>query len=249
MITISMFGKWVLKIPDRYMDGSAMSNELGSLSPFIRSIILRPDLVAIDTYCYKRIVEYCKGAQSVAEYFAGVGIMTLLAEEILHPKFHWISDYSDDCVAFLQDVLCTKYANINCEKRDAFNMQPYQVHSYDLISLDCNMSYGKLVNDPRYRSLVSMTVKKCPKFIHMSDKAAAYFHVNKSKYTKHFGFNVDSIEDYLVGLSLCFRDFGYHISYAIGYKTASHILLTKGIAGSFDFEWVDRADDVDIFSS
>lgn len=241
MITIRMFDKWTINIPDKYI---AEDDKRSVISSYIAQVVQHANYVAKNIYCYKSVIEHCNGVKTVADYMVGAGIMSTLIEEIIKPSQHYTSDIDDNCIAFVNDMIVPKYSAMQpCEKCDLFAMS--EIIKHDLVSVDFGLSYGRLINDKHYRAVLDNIAAGGSKYIHMSDKTIAYFYVNKAKYA-NYPFKVDTIEDYLWGLSNYFNGhYGYHLSFVVGHKSCLHLLFEAGkVVTPFDYEIVTHTPDV-----
>lgn len=227
MMKLTLCGQWPMVIDDANFIG--IDNKLKSMSSFLRSVALRGDDVAKDVYCYNAVAEILARAgnvESVAEFFAGAGLMTLLIQQQVNPTTHFVSDLDANCVAHLHQAFDGSHG-MQVEQLDASELSYSDMCNWDFISLDYNASYGKLVDSKSFHSrLLDKAVNGHTPFVHMSDKSLAYFHTNKIKYAAKMGRRIDNVDDFVGGESEFFyREYGYSLMHVAYYRSAAHLLL------------------------
>lgn len=224
---VRLCGQWDMDISDDSFAG--VDNRLGSLSPFLRSMVLRGDDVARDVYCYHDIIQHLadnNGVTKVCELFAGVGLMTMLIRHMIDPLYHWVSDIDAHCVAHLQSVFGS-FPYTQIAQLDALELKSSELMGFDFVSLDYNASYGKLRNAKSLHSKVlDATTLAEVRYIHMTDKSVAYFGVNRRKYEALMNCRIDNVADFLMAESeFFFKEYGYSMTRALYHSCVAHLLL------------------------
>lgn len=237
---IVLLGKYTMELVED--DCVGINNDLGSLSPYIRSVVLHTKECSIDVMCYHEVARRVGRIPTVAEYFAGVGIMTLFIQQLCKPAVHIVSDFSPQCVDHLSRTFKARPGVEVKAAGDAFTRDDLLVG--DFTSIDYNMTYTKIRSDTVHRRLLDKIVAAKPKYIHMSDKSMAYFHVNKGKYAESMGISINEVADYVGGLNdYMFDEYGYGIIYYAHYRTAGHILMRSSIrSGDYSCDIEDMSE-------
>jgi len=146
---------------------------------------------------------------TVAEYFAGVGIMATILRGLFHPPVHYLADIDAECV----EQLSAAFPDLQPKNSDACYamLEPRPV---ELQVLDFH-SFTILHGMRKWASQLEAIFRTKPSHVMITDTAASYLPATKSVYTRVTGWPIASIEDYSEALSSWLhKSYGYRITKA-----------------------------------
>lgn len=162
----------------------------------------------------------------IYEAFAGVGLAATIWNKLFPETFVESFDLDQDCVDIYNDLLLPRsrayLGDTLTEFKEMFVPENWAA------SLDFNkytiMDLRGRPEGKFKQQLVSLVAERNPKWIHITDSAVRYFHLNWERYgleVKDFGYYVDAF-------SIEFKkSYGYEIVHWTNYFAASYFLLER----------------------
>lgn len=148
---------------------------------------------------------------SVAEPFGGLGIASVIIENMLEPTTHLVTEIDDDCVKQLNYAL-SMYPNIRVDKGDAKQVLLFPLDA-DLYVLDfASFTINQYAD---WREQFKNILSRRPVAVTWYDSSASHLHLHKQRYSAIFGLSVSCREDYARAMSqFMWTEHGYSITHA-----------------------------------
>lgn len=178
--------------------------------------------------CFEWLIKDIPIGLSVAEYFGGIGLQSVIIRNIIRPMVHYILDLDKDCFGQLTM---------------AFGDEP----GVAVMQLDATVSMTTIRADIAILDFPSMTAKHYedwmiplrtlflgrPKFVEITDVGNRYLHLHKKLYSEILDSPIDGIDSYITTLSKFFRkNFDYSVVKAAYKSGTSYMLLAQeGVSG------------------
>lgn len=175
---VKLMDKYILRVPDNL--GAIPDNKSRIGNPYWYFLEKKKkDLVNVFA-CMNEVIRKTN-AESVIEYFGGIGTTTAIINEVLKPRKHTILDIDPVCIKILKD----NYPDKNIVCTNSLEYKPDMV--YDLSVLDYNKFtiLHKFLDEP-FKS----------DYIILTDSAIPKLHLNKKVYEDRFNIRVENAEDY-----------------------------------------------------
>jgi hypothetical protein len=152
--------------------------------------------------CFYQLVKDLPTGMSVVEHFGGVGMFTTIIQNILKPSSHLAMDLDKDCAMQLRSLLGEEYSSQMDAKE---GMGKWKA---DLIVCDFpNYSIKQIDQWPWDRVFAQN-----PRYVVWSDVALRRLGLHRAFYSRIFGSDIYSHEDYVHAASReMFRRYGYTI--------------------------------------
>ena|SRR3990167_3760642 len=145
--------------------------------------------------------------KTVVEFFGGIGLQSLIVENLLHPIEHVVLDKDSQCVEHLKRVF-QNYPDVLIAQADAW--EAMKVYVGDIFLLDWIWTPRRW--NEHKESLDALFIQK-PLAVTFFDSTKPYFPTNRKRYAAMFGCEINSFYDYVVSLSnFIIARYGYAIS-------------------------------------
>lgn len=179
--------------------------------------------------CFEWLMESVAGGiylpqkeESVAEFFGGIGLQTVIIQNILKPDMHWVSDYDKDCYEQLVMNFSGK-PGVYVHKADAKDVM--KSIDANIIILDFPNMTAKHYKD--WEEPLGVLFSKRPSIVEITDVGNRYLHLHRNLYSDILDYRVDTIEDYILGISrYLLKRFGYQVFQA-AYKSGTSYMLAS----------------------
>jgi hypothetical protein len=181
---------------------------------------------AQNAQCLFELVQGLPTGMSVAEHFGGIGESSIVFQNVLKPRSHYVSDLDPDCVSQLRSALPPSVTVRQANAHDSMRMI-----EAEFVSLD--FAYFT-VRYHRNWPWVEVFEKK-PKYVEFADCAKRRIGLHRDVYSEIFGTKIMDYEDYTEAYSKFFeKNYGYRIVRTVSRTYSYHLL---GAEGSF---WVKK---------
>lgn len=168
-----------------------------------------------------RSVEPYTPGFSVLELFGGIGMQSLVIQEIFTPVVHRVQEISPVAVEHLTDLLP---AAIDVRQADAFH--PDAVGDFDLVAADFgDLTVRWTLEGERHRAVLDRIFATEPEAVVLTDIAGPFLHLQRRGYEKILGEGTcGSYESYLTAFSSRLQDlYGYALAGG-GYHRGTAVL-------------------------
>lgn len=153
------------------------------------------------------------------EPFGGIGLQSIIIQNISKPGAHFISDLDEACFHQLQSVM-EPYPNVNLACGDAqVILESFAPHA-EVVVLDFpNMTPHKL---PIWTNVLdNVFLERKPRLVEFTDVSPRFLHLHKGKYSEILGEPIETKEDYIRALSKYLsRNYDYSVVKA-AYKSST----------------------------
>lgn len=175
-------------------------------------------------------------AETVIEYFGGIGVVAGLVDKYINPKQHTLLDLDESCVSILKK----NFPNKEIILKDSLTHKPDIV--YDLSLLDFN----KLTYLNKPEPLLD-TAMESPTII-LTDSAIAKFHLNRKQYEKSLNTDMVTFDDYVYVMDdYIKKKYNRYVTHCYYFSHASYFLIQQyPIDFDIDIRKFDEKDNVEI---
>lgn len=172
--------------------------------------------------CFEWLLKDIPPGKSITEYFGGIGLQSVIIQELAQPSEHTIYDIDSDCVNQLRSIFKGKAVSI--DQFDAREKMP-ECNS-DIAILDFpDMTANKYT---KWAEPLEGLFASRPKVVEITDVGNRYLHLWLSKYSEILGYDIKTIPDYITGISkYLYNKYEYSVFRAAYKSGTSYMLLAN----------------------
>jgi hypothetical protein len=201
--------------------------------------------IARNLWCASRTINYAvesgcirPGVDTVIEYFGGLGTMSRIIQDVIHPPVHIVYDVDKFCVDYLRKYLGN-------------GAQVEQGNFFDVVGIPANVAFldvetfTLLKMDALFIKALTRAFA-CYNTIVLVDTAVGKYHLNYEAYGNAFRTPVPTLEDYFKRLSDWYDTvFGWSILSVASHVRASYMLMypVESLPDNILFEYAPKEAD------
>lgn len=221
-----MLEQWTLSVPEDERDW------------FVDWVLREPSQVSrhltAGMYAYLAVsMFYGPGEiRTVREYFGGMGVQSLVIQQLFRPQDHIVRDYSSGAVEYLRELLSGR-GGVQVHQADAYDLNSTD-HRADLVGLDFgNFTAHRLRPGQKQRSLLDAVMLAEPKAVVLTDIAGPRLHLHRARYGEVLGLPgyapLRDYPHYLDALSDWLRaHYGYVVAQGFYHRWSAVLALVPG---------------------
>lgn len=147
---------------------------------------------------------------AVVEPFGGLGIASVIIQNMLQPRFHLVMEIDEDCMRQLRFAM-EEFPEVHVYEGDAKNTMLEA--EAELFVLDFASYTIRTYAD--WKTQWEAIMAQRPRAVTWFDSSANYLHLHRERYSTLFGQQVVNKEDYAYAMSqFMFKNHGYSITHA-----------------------------------
>lgn len=171
--------------------------------------------------CFEWLLEGIPEGKKVVEYFAGIGLQSVIIQELIKPSEHWVYDIEPEC----------------CEQLSGLGY-PLTVTQADAKKImDTNFSEIVFLDFPDMTAIhykewseqFEQLFATQPKLVEITDVGNRYLHLHTGKYSEALGSAVTDIPSYIHAISKYFASNSDYSVVKAAYKAGTSYMLLAAV--------------------
>lgn len=181
--------------------------------------------------CFEWLLTGVPEGKTITEYFGGIGLQSVIIQNVIKPAIHVINEINEECVSQLEMVF-KDTPGVSVGLRDA--KEVLALNNTDIAILDFPDMTGKHYEEWHLQLQDLFDTK--PRLVEITDVGNRYLHLHKNLYSSILGQEIETIEDYIRAISGYFyQKYGYSVIKAAYKSGTSYMFLAPVEPGEIDF--------------
>lgn len=149
--------------------------------------------------CFEWLIDGIPEEKTWLEPFGGIGLQSIIIQNVAKPSSHLISDLDANCAAQVGSLM-KDAPGVMTACGDALDIMTSLMPDADVVVLDFpNMTPHKF---PIWRNVMDhVFLERKPRLVEFTDVSPRFLHLHKAKYSETLGSPIETKEDYILALS------------------------------------------------